>query len=616
MSSDCPDNVYHHVDYKYKADLRKKELEELRKRSLAKVEAAKLADAEAPMQQHNFLEKQRELFQEQRKHQAAAMEFLHQYRADDEIILKNTTRRDSRGLSIDSKSVTPDAKAAQYYYEAHSNDVPFAVVGSPSKSPDNHLCNVVSFSARLHDPPDTVSPDYESTRAHLQEMAALAAKIPLPKSFDGQDGDDDDADHLLICQGASIDEADILFPSPSSNTNNIPFESFLRLGASQMGDTSPAIIHHQKNGSLADSSDGDDSIIPMASFMKLGASMLAEAITASKSCDDGQCNNHETIDGVGEQKIRDDYQNDNETDREEDDTAPLTEAGQSQLLDDSALQPITAWKEAVFPQTGDDNCPLKSPFLKAELRDERVADCDMPSFATSLVEVKTAEKERENSKELQITTFLPQRDVITNKIVLNPPGTDVQITWNDVDREALSTLVAHLPNPRPISPSDQSVIENADLLQHDEEIISARKISNDVGLSKAYDTDLPTNASQGTDLNKADFNVIALADKETRMSCEVGLDLLLTDSTELTRRNNDVNSGEEPIPTSNEARSMEKCYDDGPDNQRIFDGGAQEGTVVTPTQQRSSSTQRRRKKKADGYHPSSSRFVYRHFFSR
>jgi hypothetical protein len=32
------DNVYHHVDYKSKADLRRKELEELRKRSLAKAE--------------------------------------------------------------------------------------------------------------------------------------------------------------------------------------------------------------------------------------------------------------------------------------------------------------------------------------------------------------------------------------------------------------------------------------------------------------------------------------------------------------------------------------------------------------------------------------------------
>jgi hypothetical protein len=45
------DNVYHHVDYKSKADMRRKELEELRKRSLAKAEGTKIDD----MMQTTFL---------------------------------------------------------------------------------------------------------------------------------------------------------------------------------------------------------------------------------------------------------------------------------------------------------------------------------------------------------------------------------------------------------------------------------------------------------------------------------------------------------------------------------------------------------------------------------
>jgi hypothetical protein len=42
-SIDLPsENVCHHVDYKSKTDMRKRELEELRKRSLAKAEGTKL----------------------------------------------------------------------------------------------------------------------------------------------------------------------------------------------------------------------------------------------------------------------------------------------------------------------------------------------------------------------------------------------------------------------------------------------------------------------------------------------------------------------------------------------------------------------------------------------
>lgn len=37
---DDNDHVWHHVDYKSRADMRRRELEELRKRSLAKAEGA------------------------------------------------------------------------------------------------------------------------------------------------------------------------------------------------------------------------------------------------------------------------------------------------------------------------------------------------------------------------------------------------------------------------------------------------------------------------------------------------------------------------------------------------------------------------------------------------
>jgi hypothetical protein len=47
--------------------------------------AARLQTAEAPKEMTSFLEKQRELFQQQKRSQRDAMELLHQYRADDDF---------------------------------------------------------------------------------------------------------------------------------------------------------------------------------------------------------------------------------------------------------------------------------------------------------------------------------------------------------------------------------------------------------------------------------------------------------------------------------------------------------------------------------------------------
>jgi hypothetical protein len=567
--------------------------------------AAKLADAEAPMQQQNFLEKQRGLFQEQRRHHAAAMEYLHQYRADDDVILKNTTRRDSRGLSIESTTLTttPDAKATEYSYNDTLVDLPFAMDASPSKSCDSTPTSTAS-SARPYESPDATSSDYKSTRASLEATAALASKIPLPNSFDEQDRDDDD-DQFLICQGSSVDDGDQVDFGNNNNNGNIPFESFLRLGASQIVDA-PKFTN---NGSLADSSDGDDSVIPMTSFMKLGASMLAEAMTASKSDDDND--------------DEDDCENDNtneqadcfhETQKEqEDDTAPLTEAGQSQLLEDSTMATSLSKEVAKLsiPDTEVDQVDhIPSPVLQT--RDESVLSLSEDSV---LVEAQIEDHEPENLSHDYINENVPWKESFSEQVVLDSENLQTDEERNDAN---LTAEASESAKPLPGASDVVEAITNCNVSTDDEDLTRDDKSADD-GESKTNEVNVPTEPPQAVDTDSDAINV----DNPAEYIAD-GSSITQTNALDLSPsiKDNDRDEGMEPAVdlavSPREGQAMKNCNAKEIETAQVpvDRDGVHEVAAVSAAPPPRLQRRRKKKQKADGYYPSSSLFVSRHFFSR
>ena len=263
------------------------------------------------------------------------MEYLHQYRGTAEERLLEEQRRmsrgGSRGQSLDGFSsgggggmlmMSPDARAATYTYEEAV--LPFATDETPGESIEQHDnlradATCPPFAAAPL-PPDTTSTDFEMNRAAIEALSTTNTT----KVFKDVERHQEDAH--LICEGERNEE----MHNTSTSTSTIPFEAFLRLAESQImaGDRpqqqqneeplSATTPHLPTNSNMTDSS-GDDSIIPMASFMALGASMMAEAISASKSEEKGN-------EGIADEKVD-----------EDDTTAPLTEAGQSQMDDSSSL---------------------------------------------------------------------------------------------------------------------------------------------------------------------------------------------------------------------------------------------------------------------------------------
>jgi hypothetical protein len=113
-----PESVVRHLDYRDKADERRAELEALNRKTLAKLRgeslsflgvsvseiavvltfshhltrhvASRLQTADMPKEMTNFREEQREMFREQKRRKAEALELLHKYRADKDSV--NTQR--------------------------------------------------------------------------------------------------------------------------------------------------------------------------------------------------------------------------------------------------------------------------------------------------------------------------------------------------------------------------------------------------------------------------------------------------------------------------------------------------------------------------------------------
>lgn len=327
--------VVHHTDYRSKAEDRRKELEKLQAKGLAKTQAAQLRDAPIPKEACNFLEKQRQLFQERRKNQADAIEFLHKFRADDDFVLRSARR--SVGSKYDSNSTTPnkinqyktlepgqipDARAPVYSYAVYPslNQTPQSASStvkhdtianeSPVRKSDIHIPNINQTSISFKDA-------FEA----LERAAKEASRIPLPDDDDDDDdfGNDEhlvqtnciekpamheddnqsspaaeiitDESEFLILQGETDDDNAFSGPSgesdaagDSSATPFIPFEAFSRLGESLVLESRQVIAppnHDDTNLPLAKSDSDDESIIPGLSFMQLGASMMANDLSSS-----------------------------------------------------------------------------------------------------------------------------------------------------------------------------------------------------------------------------------------------------------------------------------------------------------------------------------------------
>ncbi len=300
--------------------------------------AAQLRDAAPiPKEACNFLRIQRQLFEERRKNQADAIEFLHQFRADDDFVLRSARR--SLGTSYDSHSATQNSTSSYKSLEPGKTPDARAHIYSYAVYPNLNQTNESTSKAKHDTIPDESTPRRPETHVpdiirdsvsfqHAFEALELTAKeaslIPLPEDGDfstdrkctDQSGMQEDASQLspaaeriteesecencnsiLILQGEIDDDEGAISKQSerdaagdSSATPFIPFEAFSRLGESLVLESRQAFApsNHDDSSLPLEKSDSDEeSLIPGMSFMQLGASMMANDLSlSSKENDD------------------------------------------------------------------------------------------------------------------------------------------------------------------------------------------------------------------------------------------------------------------------------------------------------------------------------------------
>lgn len=449
---------------------------------------------------------------------------------------------------------------------------------------------------------DTTAPDYESTRARLEEMADKASRIPLPKSFDEYDGDDnqDDDDNFLICRGDSIDD-EVEHAHNNNNVDAIPYESFLKLGASQMigADADAPPLQSAHGSFLAASSDGDDSVIPMTSFMNLGASMLADAMGAFKSDDD---DNSSEKNGE-EQALKTDCsfidintKKETHGEQEEDDTASLTEAGQSQLLENSAQSTNSITVTTKLPND------IPSPITGR--RDEGIIDTTVLSILTTITsEVKDTAAEEAPGIAISEHSGTESQGKKEHAIAAMDPATFDMPAKQESNTSAEMELVDSAPPPLPCEEAAATESSESLLGEHnDNEKSSENHIYENNGDQECKEDVKMLEQSTTKDEIVNDIDPTQQEAHETVEKC---MEPYLANSLELT---------EQTEKTVNPTYPTEEESTAEVDVEGRAQQGLGEDSVVATTPQ--TSTRRRKKKKPDGYFPSSSRFVSRHFFSR
>eukprot|EP00535_Pseudo-nitzschia_heimii_P000657 CAMPEP_0197180172 /NCGR_PEP_ID=MMETSP1423-20130617/4872_1 /TAXON_ID=476441 /ORGANISM="Pseudo-nitzschia heimii, Strain UNC1101" /LENGTH=538 /DNA_ID=CAMNT_0042630203 /DNA_START=27 /DNA_END=1643 /DNA_ORIENTATION=- len=292
--------VVHHTDYRSKAEHRKKELEKLQEKGLARTKAAQLRDAKIPKEACNFLEKQRELFAVRRKNRADAIQFLHQFRADDDYVLRTT--RHSLGSQDDKRSESrksayrfsfppsqreqerqPDARASIYSFAIYPISTQRTDV-SPQKYP-NTSNESSSLEFPIH-PAEIIenSISFESAFNRLEIAAKEASRLPIPEDDDSFGVDDEeDENHDNNNDTLISGESDCAVASQSSAVPFIPSEAFSKLGES-LEIHSDGVAECRDNAvcePLRKNDSDDDSIIPGESFMQLGASMMGNELVSA-----------------------------------------------------------------------------------------------------------------------------------------------------------------------------------------------------------------------------------------------------------------------------------------------------------------------------------------------
>jgi hypothetical protein len=294
--------VHHHVDYRSKAEDRRRELEDLQQKRLAKTKAAQLQDASAvPITDAcYFLENMTRNRMVRRKNQADAMEFLHQYRADETI----TTGRWS--LSPTKQYSRPDARASIYSYDVyptntkeHSNNT-IAVTNKrddddnavslqlPPLIDKNSICFESAFKALgiiVKEASQVPLPDDDDDKNNnninndnininkLLSFAEEAARVSLPDDDDtGKEGEDVDID-------VDVDDNDNDNDNHRHRNNSILIiEGEEEEKEAQQHDVTPFHNHNKSsndkvdNNSLATTTPSS-SLIPFESFLKLGESL-------------------------------------------------------------------------------------------------------------------------------------------------------------------------------------------------------------------------------------------------------------------------------------------------------------------------------------------------------
>lgn len=165
--------------------------------------AAQLRDAPVPKEACNFLKKQRELFEERRKKQADAIDFLHQFRADDDFVLRSvrrslvsknnnysTTPNSTRRYKLEPRQ-QPDARAFVYSYALYPK---LDQTRLSSKIKHDDISNE-SLSLQSHtNPPEIIknSISFEYAFEALELAAKEASRYPLPDDSDVENGDDNE----------------------------------------------------------------------------------------------------------------------------------------------------------------------------------------------------------------------------------------------------------------------------------------------------------------------------------------------------------------------------------------------------------------------------------------
>lgn len=281
------------------------------------------------------MKKQRELFEMRRKNQADAIEFLHQFRADDDFVLRSARR--SLGSKSDIHSATPkkqlepgqepDARAAIYSYALYPTLT--HTMNSRAVTQDNISDDLPSLQSATN-PPDIIESSIPFQYAfELLELAAKeASKHPLPEDgdvendnenleretralddvvectdqtsmqYDGNGGDGVGVGKDGESNGLADDTAHSSLSGPNNNdicgdkdgyddttTENGECNPILIVE----GEIDDDIVSSPNNGSSVDVDTAMASFIPFEAFSKLGESLVLESknVGVFKHHDDG-----------------------------------------------------------------------------------------------------------------------------------------------------------------------------------------------------------------------------------------------------------------------------------------------------------------------------------------